>query len=791
MAISGEVGTGKTTLCRTLLERLGSSCEIAFLFNPTLGPTDLIKAINAELGLSTFGDSRTELLDVLNTFLLDKHAEGRRVLVIIDEAQNLPVETLEQLRLLSNLETHTAKLLQIVLIGQPELDAKLDAPELRQLRQRIGVWWQLGPLERDETREYVEHRLRVAGGSEPIFSPSALRAGAPPRARRPASGEPALRSRPAARLRGRRAPDRPRHRERGGARGAPAAPRGWRVARAVPRWRCSRRWSCSERSPGSVRSERAPREAASPARLAPVAAAPALPPSEVDPLRAAAARRYAAGARPHAARRRRARRTALAAEPRAERSPPRPARRSRSGRPGGRAPRGDSLEAADEALRVRGSHDAPASGPGSRAAAQARSARAGRAARARWARRFALLRRLAGDHADLEGVVTGSERARRPRRAAAALDGRGARRPGATSRGCRRRSAPGDEGPPVAWVQDALARLAFYSGDPHGRFDADTRARSSPSSAAPASRSTDASDARTKLALYRALPDYALPLLADAGARRASPPARERVDAAAGSLRPRDLAPQRASRWSALSALGRLGARCSSTSSASPPTGSACARRRRARTSRSSWPAPRADRLAFFAGLDLALGGRAAALRGATCRSLGDRDPRRLGAGARGRATTSPTPPTCSASCGWWEVGSTRWSRRRWCPVVSHFLVMLVQMTLALPFLRGAADRPSRRASAWRPCMWALVRRPARRGVWLSRSRPRCARRRRSRWRPGSSASRRARSRRSSGASARSRSSTSRSSGWPRAPSASRSTGPRWPRASPSSTWRS
>jgi type II secretory pathway predicted ATPase ExeA len=122
MAISGEVGTGKTTLCRTLLERLGSSCEIAFLFNPTLEPTDLIKAINGEFGLSTYGDSRAELLDVLNTFLLDRHAEGRRVLVIIDEAQNLPIPTLEQLRLLSNLETHTAKLLQIVLIGQPDME---------------------------------------------------------------------------------------------------------------------------------------------------------------------------------------------------------------------------------------------------------------------------------------------------------------------------------------------------------------------------------------------------------------------------------------------------------------------------------------------------------------------------------------------------------------------------------------------------------------------------------------------------------------------------------------------
>lgn len=175
MAISGEVGTGKTTLCRTLLERLAESCEIAFLFNPTLTPTDLIKAINAEFGLSTFGDSRAELIDVLNTFLLEQHDEGRRVLVIIDEAQNLPTDTLEQLRLLGNLESQTSKLLQILLLGQPELDTKLEANELRQLRQRISVWWRLEPLQKQETREYIRHRLRLASGtSRPFFDERAL-----------------------------------------------------------------------------------------------------------------------------------------------------------------------------------------------------------------------------------------------------------------------------------------------------------------------------------------------------------------------------------------------------------------------------------------------------------------------------------------------------------------------------------------------------------------------------------------------------------------------------------------
>jgi general secretion pathway protein A len=175
MAITGEVGTGKTTLCRTLLRRLGSDTEVAFLFNPTLTPLELLKAINGEFGLSTFGESRPELTDVLNAFLVESRAEERRVLLIIDEAQNLATETLEQLRLLSNLETETSKMLQIVLLGQPELDQKLAAQNLRQLRQRISVWSHLGPMNAEETGEYVRHRLRVAGQERPIFTDGALR----------------------------------------------------------------------------------------------------------------------------------------------------------------------------------------------------------------------------------------------------------------------------------------------------------------------------------------------------------------------------------------------------------------------------------------------------------------------------------------------------------------------------------------------------------------------------------------------------------------------------------------
>jgi len=176
IAITGEVGTGKTTLCRTLLQRLEPGSEVAFLFNPQLSGLELLQAIDAEFGLETEGKTRRELLDQLNRFLLTKRQEGRRVLLLIDEAQNLEREALEQVRLLSNLETDTTKLIQIILIAQPELDAMLERPELRQLRQRINVRWRLRPLSQSETRDYVRHRLRVAaGGPREIFTDFALR----------------------------------------------------------------------------------------------------------------------------------------------------------------------------------------------------------------------------------------------------------------------------------------------------------------------------------------------------------------------------------------------------------------------------------------------------------------------------------------------------------------------------------------------------------------------------------------------------------------------------------------
>jgi len=176
IAVTGEVGTGKTTLCRTLLERLGSETEVAFIFNPMLSGEELLRTITAEYGLREAGRTRAELNDQLNRFLLATRQAGRRVVLVVDEAQNLSTETLEEVRLLSNLETSTSKLIQIVLFGQPELDDKLDSPELRQLRQRISVRWRLSPLSDVEAGDYIRHRVRVAAGADrDLFTASALR----------------------------------------------------------------------------------------------------------------------------------------------------------------------------------------------------------------------------------------------------------------------------------------------------------------------------------------------------------------------------------------------------------------------------------------------------------------------------------------------------------------------------------------------------------------------------------------------------------------------------------------
>jgi len=163
MALVGDVGTGKTTLCRALLRELPDNVQSALVLNPHLSDADLIGTILDDLSVERRGTTKGELMTTLSQYLLAAGSEGKTVLVIVDEAQQMSVESLEQIRILSNLETATRKLLQILLVGQPELEAKLQLNELRQLDQRIGIRCYLKPLPRKETYRYVEHRLRVAG----------------------------------------------------------------------------------------------------------------------------------------------------------------------------------------------------------------------------------------------------------------------------------------------------------------------------------------------------------------------------------------------------------------------------------------------------------------------------------------------------------------------------------------------------------------------------------------------------------------------------------------------------
>lgn len=176
--LTGEVGTGKTTLCRTLLEQLPADVDLALILNPRLDAVELVAAVCDELGVvyPAGSTSLKVLVAALNDFLLQNHAVGRRTVLVIDEAQNLAPEVLEQVRLLTNLETAEIKLLEIVLIGQPELRRQLARDDLRQLAQRITARYHLEPLRREETAAYVRHRLQVAGGDRPLFSAGALRA---------------------------------------------------------------------------------------------------------------------------------------------------------------------------------------------------------------------------------------------------------------------------------------------------------------------------------------------------------------------------------------------------------------------------------------------------------------------------------------------------------------------------------------------------------------------------------------------------------------------------------------
>jgi general secretion pathway protein A len=175
--LTGEVGTGKTTVVRTLLSRVPHHADVAVILNPRVTPVEFLLTICEELGLPIADADRSsvkQMVDALNRRLLTAHAEGRRIIVIVDEAQNLSADVLEQVRLLTNLETPTQKLLQIILIGQPELRELLDRTELRQLAQRITGRYHLEPLSSEETKGYVRHRLRVAGTPGDIFTAAAL-----------------------------------------------------------------------------------------------------------------------------------------------------------------------------------------------------------------------------------------------------------------------------------------------------------------------------------------------------------------------------------------------------------------------------------------------------------------------------------------------------------------------------------------------------------------------------------------------------------------------------------------
>jgi general secretion pathway protein A len=175
--LTGEVGTGKTTLSRLLLEQIPENTRVALLLNPRLSPAELLETICEELHLPIDGrrGSVKALTDALNAYLLDAYAQGLRVVLIVDEAQNLSVDALEQVRLLTNLETDTQKLLQIILLGQPELREILARPELRQLAQRITARFHLTPLDANETAAYLRHRYRVAGGLHLPFDAAALK----------------------------------------------------------------------------------------------------------------------------------------------------------------------------------------------------------------------------------------------------------------------------------------------------------------------------------------------------------------------------------------------------------------------------------------------------------------------------------------------------------------------------------------------------------------------------------------------------------------------------------------
>lgn len=187
--LTGEVGTGKTLLARTMLEQLPDDVDVALILNPSVTVREFLVAICEELGipLPKRHYSAQALVDSLTKYLLDAYARGRHTVVLVDEAQNLSPTVIEQVRLLTNLETTREKLMQIILVGQPELRAVLSRPDLRQVSQRITARYHLNPLSRSETAKYLEHRLRIGGVDRMLFSKAAIRA-----IRRQSGGVPRL-----------------------------------------------------------------------------------------------------------------------------------------------------------------------------------------------------------------------------------------------------------------------------------------------------------------------------------------------------------------------------------------------------------------------------------------------------------------------------------------------------------------------------------------------------------------------------------------------------------------------
>ncbi|MCX5700134.1 MAG: AAA family ATPase [Candidatus Omnitrophica bacterium] len=177
IVLTGEIGTGKTTICRFFINQLEKNVKTALILNPHFSEIQLLDAIVRDFGIKTSSKVRLGLIRELNAFLLNESNLGNNIVLIIDEAQNLKPAVLEQVRLLSNLETEKEKLLQVILVGQPELNTRLNLYELRQLRQRIMVRYHILPLERKEIREYIEHRLNFAGLNSGIeFSDEAISA---------------------------------------------------------------------------------------------------------------------------------------------------------------------------------------------------------------------------------------------------------------------------------------------------------------------------------------------------------------------------------------------------------------------------------------------------------------------------------------------------------------------------------------------------------------------------------------------------------------------------------------